>query len=489
MSNPLSILIVEDSEDDLFLLLHELRKGGYEPDYISVCTHKAMSQALAARTWDVVTSDYNMPGFSALSALNLLQESGLDIPFIVVSGKIGEDQAVAAMKAGAHDYVMKQNLSRLAPALEREIREAGERRMRREAEVALNRQFAQFRTIFDAMTAIVYVADIKTYEVLYMNRYATSVFGEDWQGKLCYGLFQNGRTTPCEHCTNPFLVKNGIPQQAITAEHQNRKNSRWYQWTDRAIEWTDGRLVRLQIAVDISDMKEMERIKDEMISAVSHEMRTPLTAMLGFTEFLLDNAIEPEKQRGILETIHKETERLNELIGNFLDMQRLKSETATFSAENISVAAVINDGARLFSLNKGMHRIVIDCPENLPLIIGDPEKLHQVMINLLSNACKYSPQGSQVTISAMSSADEVLISVQDEGIGIPADLRLKVFERFYRIDNSDRRMVGGTGLGLSLVKDIVDAHHGRVWIEENTPTGCRVQFAIPAGPLAPAITS
>ena len=142
-----------------------------------------MKQALADREWDVITSDYNMPGFSALAALDILKESGLDLPFIVVSGKIGEDQAVATMKAGAHDYVMKQNLSRLAPAIEREIREAGERRMRREAEVALKRQFAQFRTIFDAMTAIVYVADMESYELLYMNQYAVDLFGEEWQGK------------------------------------------------------------------------------------------------------------------------------------------------------------------------------------------------------------------------------------------------------------------------------------------------------------------
>ena len=479
MSKPLRILIVEDSEDDLFLLLHELRKGGYEPDYLSVCTSQAMSQALGVRSWDAVTSDYNMPGFSALAALKLLQESGLDIPFIVVSGKIGEDQAVAAMKAGAHDYVMKQNLSRLAPALEREIREAGERRMRREAEIALNRQFVQFRTIFDAMTAIIYVADMQTHEILYMNQYATSLYGEDWQGRLCYDLFQNGREAPCEFCNNPLLVKDGMPQPAITSERRNVKNGRWYQLTDRAIEWTDGRLVRLQIAVDISDIKEMERIKDEMISAVSHEMRTPLTAMLGFTEFLRDNEVDPARQRDILETMHHETERLNDLIGNFLDMQRLKSETGSFSTKDIAVADIINDGVRLFSCNRDIQGIVVDCPANLPTIKGDGEKLHQVMINLISNACKYSPPGSQITISAKAAGGEIIVTVQDEGIGIPADLRLKVFERFYRVDNSDRRLVGGTGLGLSLVKDIIEAHHGRIWIESNSPTGCRVMFALP----------
>lgn len=480
MGNPLKILIVEDSEDDLFLLLHELRKGGYSPEYLSLCTAEAMKAALAEREWDIITSDYNMPGFSALAALDILKDSHLDLPFIVVSGKIGEDQAVAAMKAGAHDYVMKQNLSRLAPAIEREIRESGERRMRREAEVALKRQFVQFRTIFDAMPAIVYVADIESYELLYMNRFAVDLFGENWEGNICYGLMQEGQSKPCEFCTNNLIVQEGKAQGAITSEHQNNRNGRWYQWTDRAIEWTDGKLVRLQIAVDITEIKELERVKDEMISAVSHEMRTPLTAMLGFTEYLLDNEVDPVNQRGIIETIQKETERLNELIGSFLDMQRLKEDVVSLQEETLSVEAILTQGAKLYAVNKNICRIVVNCPPDLPTVQGNAEKLHQVLINLISNACKYSPHGSLVTIGAKPGDGEMIIFVEDEGIGIPQELREKVFERFYRIDNSDSRMVGGTGLGLALVKDIVTTYGGRVWIESNQPSGSRFLFSIPS---------
>ena len=110
---------------------------------------------------------------------------------------------------------------------------------------------------------------------------------------------------------------------------------------------------------------------------------------------------------------------------------------------------------------------------------GNAEKLHQVMINLLSNACKYSPPGSRVTIGAKPGDNEVIIFVQDEGIGIPQEMHEKVFERFYRIDNSNSRMVGGTGLGLALVKDIVTAHGGRIWIEANSPAGSRLLFSLP----------
>lgn len=480
MGMPLRILIIEDSEDDLFLLLHELRRGGYSPEHLAVCTADTMRAALAEHEWDIITSDYNMPGFNALSALDILKESRLDLPFIVVSGKIGEDQAVAAMKAGAHDYVMKHNLSRLVPAIQREIRDSGERRMRREAEIALKRQFTQFRTIFDAMEAIVYVADIESYELLYMNHYATNLFGKEWEGRSCYEILQKGQTECCEFCTNRLLLKDGIPTGAITSEHQNTINGRWYQWTDRAIEWTDGRMARLQIAVDITAIKEMERVKDEMISAVSHEMRTPLTAMLGFTEFLMSNEVEQDKQMEIIETIHRETERLNELIGNFLDMQRMKDDSVSISIETLSAEEILDYAARLYAINKEMCHIAVEPLSSLPPVRGDREKLHQVMINLLSNACKYSPPGSTVTIGAKAAAGKVNFFVQDEGIGIPAEMREKVFERFYRIDNSDSRMVGGTGLGLALVKDIVRAHGGDVWIESNTPSGTRILFSIPS---------
>ncbi len=137
MGTPLRVLIVEDSEDDAALLVRELRRGGYDPTLQRVDTAAAMSAALDRETWDIVISDYTMPRFSAPAALAVLQESGLDLPFIIVSGTIGEDPAVAAMKAGAHDYLMKGKLTRLVPAVERELREAEGRRERKRSEVTL----------------------------------------------------------------------------------------------------------------------------------------------------------------------------------------------------------------------------------------------------------------------------------------------------------------------------------------------------------------
>jgi signal transduction histidine kinase len=139
MTTPLRVLLIEDSEDDAMLLLRELRKGGYEPASERVETPESMTASLKKNHWDVVISDYVLPRFSGLAALNILKESGWDLPFIVVSGKIGEDVAVGAMKAGAHDYILKGNLTRLVPAVERELAECEVRRERKRAEEALKR--------------------------------------------------------------------------------------------------------------------------------------------------------------------------------------------------------------------------------------------------------------------------------------------------------------------------------------------------------------
>lgn len=160
MGKPLRVLIVEDSEDDALLLIFELRRGDYSPISKRVETVEAMQKALDEETWDVVISDYVLPGFSGLEALRLVRKSGLDLPFIIVSGKIGEDTAVQAMKEGANDYLIKGNVSRLVPAIEREMQETEVRRKRREAEAALVRSERRYKRLVAAVTDYIYTVTI-----------------------------------------------------------------------------------------------------------------------------------------------------------------------------------------------------------------------------------------------------------------------------------------------------------------------------------------
>jgi signal transduction histidine kinase len=346
---------------------------------------------------------------------------------------------------------------------------------------AIRSQFDQMSTIFDSLNALVYVSDLETNELLYMNRYGTSLTGSDWHGKRCYEVLQPGRTEPCTYCTNEQLVRDGAAQPDCVWEFRNPLTGRWYQCIDRAIRWTDGRLVRLEIAVDISERKQMEQMKDEILSAVSHEMRTPLTAMLGFTELILETEVDPAIQKTYLSTVHKETQRLSELITNFLDLQQLQASLVTYRFAAVPVRRLLEDAVAVFAFDQERHHIVLDCPSTLPPVRGDESRLHQVFTNLISNAIKYSPPGSTVTIDARAENGRIVISVQDEGEGIPVELREKIFEKFFRLDNTDRRLVGGTGLGLALVRELVSAHDGKVWVESTVGKGSTFHVSLPAG--------
>ena len=159
MKSPIRVLIIEDNEDDTILEIDALVRGGFKIDYERIETREALLHALQEKTWDCIISDYAMPQFSGLEALDELKKSGKDIPFILISGTIGEETAVAAMKAGASDYIMKSSLNRLIPAFERELREAESRRQKRQAEAAIQFERILLRTLIDNLPDFIYVKD------------------------------------------------------------------------------------------------------------------------------------------------------------------------------------------------------------------------------------------------------------------------------------------------------------------------------------------
>ncbi len=187
MEKPLRTLIVEDSEDDAELLLHELRRGGYAPLATRVDTPEAFDTALEQMSWDIVISDYAMPHFSGLDALKLLQRKGIDVPFILVSGKVGEDIAVGAMRLGAHDYLMKNNFTRLVPAIKRELKEAEGRRQRRDADARLTEEIAErrqaeaetlrFKNVLDNTLDMIFMFEPESLRFVYLNQGALLSMG------------------------------------------------------------------------------------------------------------------------------------------------------------------------------------------------------------------------------------------------------------------------------------------------------------------------
>jgi hypothetical protein len=351
---------------------------------------------------------------------------------------------------------------------------------RKHLEETLRTQFVQISTIFDSLNAVVYVADLESNELLYLNRYGAGVFREDWQGSSCCDILHNGSAGSCDLCPSSQLVRNGVPQPPCLWESHNRATGRWYQCIDKGVRWTDGRWVRMEIAVDITELKLLEQMKADMVSVLTHEIRTPLTAMLGYIELLLGHGVEPARQQSYLTTIKNETNRLNDLIDDFFDLQRLEETLLTHDHTPLSIQQLLQETVDLFAAASNKHRIEYACAADLPLISGDEGQLQRALKNLLSNAVKYSPAGGTVTLGARREGDDVLLWVKDEGVGIPEDELERIFEKFYRLKSPAHPTIRGTGLGLALVRETVEAHGGRVWAESQPGTGSTFYVRLPA---------
>ena len=338
--------------------------------------------------------------------------------------------------------------------------------------------FDQLTMLFDSIPAVVYVADMQNHDLLFVNRFATEQFGTAGRTGKCYGYLQQGQTQPCPFCTNHLLLRDGQPGAPVTWEFRNTKDGHWYQCLDKALRWHDNRLVRLEIAFDITERKEMERTREELLSAVSHEMRTPLTAITGFTELLLDEPGLPAPARQHVETVFREAEKLTELIQTFLEIRRLKTDQARIDYELIPVAELLEQAADSSRERTGKHRLAIDCPAQLT-VYGNRRELIQLFQQLINNACRFSPAGGAISVSGRTADGNVEVAVADQGIGIPLEERERIFEPFHRLDIGDRRRTRGIGLGLAIAREIVALHGGAIRVESSPEGGSCFLVTLP----------
>ncbi|MFC4713543.1 ATP-binding protein [Planococcus dechangensis] len=229
---------------------------------------------------------------------------------------------------------------------------------------------------------------------------------------------------------------------------------------------------------DITREHEVDKMKSELVSTVSHELRTPLSSVLGFTELLLNKELKPDKQVRYLKTIYKEAKRLTNLINDFLDLQRMESGDQVYRMDKLSMNELVIEAAEKFRTQTTHSIVLIDDASDVK-VEGDRERLAQVLMNLIGNAIKFSPEGGNVTISMTNKLNNLRVSIQDEGIGIPAEDIPKLFSKFQRIDNSSRRKIGGTGLGLAICQEIILKHDGKIWIESQEGQGSTIHFELP----------
>ena len=525
----LRALLVEDSASDADLVIRHLRRAGFAVEYQRVERSDDFAHALRQQPWDVVLCDYALPEFTAEEALALLKATPLTIPFIVVSGTIPSENAVVLMRAGASDYVSKNNLDRLPATIQRELTEVRTsfERERAEAErlelaTELRQSERRYRMLFDSFADAVLVIKLDG-RIVDTNETALEQFGLSRNQLLGMHLWdldgshlpagthaeridticKLGRATYEWAYIRPDRAKlvfdtsmriieyGGVPAIiAVARDISERKRigdqlHRLATELERRVAARTAELERSNkaLAVAKAEADRANRAKSLFLANMSHEIRTPLNAILGFSQLLLrDTALSAEHREPLL-TINRSGEHLLALINDILEMSKIEAGQAHLHVTTFDLSALARDIADMFKLrakSKGLSLTVKLCDDLPAAVVSDESKIRQIFINLLGNAVKFTELGQitwHIRISDGPQGRRLITDVQDTGPGIDKmDLDL-LFDKFVQASQGVR--AGGTGLGLAISREFAHLLGGDVTVTSEVGRGSCFRLDIP----------
>ena len=494
----LKVLIVEDSVDDVLLVQRELRRGGYETTVRRVDDLASLQSALAEAEWDLVLCDYVLPGLDILEALRVVQQSGRDLPFIIVSGRVGEDEAATALKAGAHDFVTKERLSRLVPAIERERREAADRARRRQAEQALRESEERYRLLVESIQDYAICLLDEAGQISSWNGGAERIFGfaeremcgshigrlfrsldgtEELSAQILDAAARGGTYESEVWCTR----KDGTALLAsllITAVRDGNGTLRGFTLVSRDIT------EQMRIAEERMQSQKLEVI-GRLAGSVAHDFNNLLTIVTGFTELLHQSMDADETNRLYLDEITKAANQAASLTQQLL----------AFGRRQLLQPRVVDINDIVVTMETMLRRLI---GENIELIIrleaspgsirADAVQIQQAILNLVINARDAMPKGGRISISTGNVQDAtatgsettagqmVSLIVEDTGEGMDAQTLARIFEPFFTTKDVGK----GSGLGLATVDGIVAQSGGRIRVTSVPNEGTTFTILLPS---------
>lgn len=479
----LHILLLEDTTFHAELIEATLIANDLPCAIVRVERREEFLAALQRQTFDVILADYMLPDFDGLTALKLAREQVPDTPVIIVSGVLGEESAIDALKDGAADYVLKTSLSRLAPAVRRALRETAEHKARWQAETALRESEERYRNLFDnAIDGIVVSALDGT--ILMVNQEVERLVGF----ARAEMIGRSGR----EFVLPPFagvmreqirdVLAGGELGLAEIEVFSKGGSLITVEVRSCVVRDSRGKPATIQSFLrDISERKAIERQRADFLAMLTHDLRNPITIILGYIEMLLE-----ETRRGrssdevdILQRLRSNALSLHSLVTNYLDFSRIEAKTLDLATEPIVLNEVLRRVGDQYEPEASRHGIHLHFAlhEGEPRVVGAALALERVFANIVTNAIKFTPSGGAISIRSELQGNEAVVTITDTGPGIPVEDRAIIFEKYRTLGKSGERE--GTGLGLFIVKSLVETHGGKVLLRCPASGGTEVIVILP----------